>query len=69
MAEEKMFNETLFDDNVDVKSSEDMDFDDLEAMFGQNESDIARMEKVVLSQNLEGFANCFPEWDLHPPVR
>ena len=69
MAEEKMFNETLFDDNVDVKSSEVMDFDDLEAMFGQNESDIARMEKVVLSQNLEGFANCFPEWDLHPPVR
>ncbi|WP_026505175.1 hypothetical protein [Butyrivibrio sp. NC3005] len=69
MAEEKMFNETLFDDNVDVKSSEDMDFDDLEAMFGENESDIARMEKVVLSQNLEGFANCFPEWDLHPPVR
>ncbi|SDA57360.1 hypothetical protein SAMN02910275_01320 [Butyrivibrio sp. INlla18] len=48
--------------------NDDMNFDDLEAMFGQDSSDIARMEKVVLSQNLEGFANCFPDWDLHPPV-
>ena len=44
------------------------DFDELEAMFGQDTSDLARMEKVMLTQNLEGFASCFPEWDLHPPV-
>ncbi len=43
-------------------------FDELEAMFGQNDSDIAKMEKVMLTQNLEGFAKCFPDWDLHPPV-
>lgn len=45
------------------------DFDELEALFGQEDSDLDRMEKVVLSQSLEGFASCFPEWDLHPPIR
>jgi hypothetical protein len=44
------------------------EFDELEAMFGQEDSDLSRMEKVMLTQNLEGFASCFPEWDLHPPV-
>lgn len=44
------------------------EFEELEAMFGQGSSDLAKMEKVMLTQNLEGFASCFPEWDLHPPV-
>ena len=44
------------------------EFEALEAMFGQDSSDLAKMEKVMLTQNLEGFASCFPEWDLHPPV-
>lgn len=44
------------------------EFEELEAMFGQDSSDLAKMEKVMLTQNLEGFASCFPEWDLHPPV-
>lgn len=44
------------------------DFAELEAMFGEGGSDMAEMEKVMLTQNLEGFASCFPEWDLHPPV-
>lgn len=52
---------------MDTKNNDD--FDELEAMFGQSDSDFNRMEKVVLTQNLEGFASCFPEWDLHPPVR
>jgi hypothetical protein len=43
------------------------EFDELEAMFGQDTSDIAQMEQVMLTQNLEGFASCFPEWDLQPP--
>ena len=51
---------TDFDDLVD--------FDELEAMFGQGDSDMTKMEKVMLTQNLEGFASCFPEWDLHPPT-
>ena len=55
------------EENTQVMDNFDS-FDDLEAMFGQNESEIEKMEKVVLSQNLEGFANCFPDWDLHPPV-
>ena len=45
------------------------DFDELEAMFGQEDPGLAQMEKVMLTQNLEGFASCFPDWDLHPPVR
>ena len=43
-------------------------FDELEAMFGQADTDMAKMEKVMLTQNLEGFESCFPDWDLHPPV-
>ena len=45
------------------------EFEELEAMFGQDASDLAKMEKVMLTQNLEGFASCFPDWDLHPPVK
>ena len=45
------------------------DYDELEALFGQDDSDLAKMEKVMLTQNLDGFASCFPDWDLHPPVR
>lgn len=43
------------------------DFAELEAMFGEGGSDLDKMEKVMLTQNLEGFASCFPDWDLHPP--
>lgn len=42
--------------------------DDLEAMFGTDDAAAAESEQVVLNQNLEGFASCFPDWDLHPPV-
>lgn len=52
-----------------MENNLDNDFDELEAMFGQSESDIQKMEKVVLTQNVEGFASCFPDWDLHPPVK
>lgn len=45
------------------------EFDELEAMFGQDESDLVKMEATMLTQNLEGFASCFPDWDLHPPIR
>ena len=45
------------------------DLEELELMYGQGESDLQKMEKVVLTQNIEGFASCFPEWDLHPPVK
>ena len=44
------------------------EFEELEAMFGQGNMELAQMEKVMLTQNLEGFASCFPDWDLHPPV-
>lgn len=53
--------------NTNMENLQD-EFDDLAMMFGSDESDLAKMEKVMLTQNLEGFASCFPEWDLHPPV-
>ena len=53
-------------DTIDLGTIDN--FDELEAVFGQNDSDIAKMEKVMLTQNLDGFASCFPDWDLHPPV-
>lgn len=49
-----------------------MDFnelDELEDLFGEGETEMERMEKQVLTQHLEGFASCFPEWDLHPPIK
>lgn len=45
------------------------DFADLDAMFGQDDEDIKNAERVVLTQNLDGFASCFPDWDIHPPVK
>lgn len=56
------------DINMDTNMNPDTDFDELEAMFGSADADIEKMENVVLSNNLKGFASCFPEWDLHPPV-
>ena len=32
------------------------------------DADVHEKENVVLTQNLDGFASCFPDWDLHPPV-
>lgn len=45
------------------------EFDELEALFGQEDESLGKMEKVMLTQNLDGFASCFPDWDLHPPVQ
>jgi hypothetical protein len=43
--------------------------DELSAMFGDDQDTAADdSDKIVLTQNLEGFASCFPDWDLHPPV-
>lgn len=56
------------DINMDTNMIPDTYFDELEAMFGSADADIEKMENVVLSNNLKGFASCFPEWDLHPPV-
>jgi len=53
--------------NTNMEPVQD-EFDDLAMMFDSDESDLAKMEKVMLTQNLEGFASCFPDWDLHPPV-
>lgn len=45
------------------------DLADLDAMFGQNDEATRNAENIALSQNLDGFASCFPDWDVHPPVK
>ncbi len=52
---------------MDVNTDKN-DFDELEDLFGSENTEVKEFEKVVLSKDLEGFASCFPEWDLHPPV-
>lgn len=44
------------------------DLSELEALINFD-NEMKEMENTVLTQNLEGFASCFPDWDLHPPVR
>lgn len=41
---------------------------ELESMFGESDNSTEDAEKTVLTQNLQDFAGCFPDWDLHPPV-
>lgn len=53
-------------DTPDNAASSGMD--DLAALFGEEDEETKKAEHIVLSQNLEGFAHCFPDWDLHPPV-
>ncbi|MDO4753572.1 MAG: hypothetical protein Q4A41_01085 [Bacillota bacterium] len=57
--------------NLDADLDTDMDEDlmALAAEFGGEDLQMLEREKVVLTQSLEGFASCFPDWDLHPPVR
>ena len=46
------------------------DFDalnELDSLFEEDDR-LKQAENNVLSQNLSGFASCFPDWDLHPPV-
>lgn len=41
---------------------------ELNDLFSEDDKKIKESEANVLSQNLTGFASCFPDWDLHPPV-
>lgn len=63
MDENKDIFNTASADNTDLG-----DFDELEAMFGQDSLETQEKEHIVLTQNLDGFASSFPDWDLHPPV-
>lgn len=54
--------------NTGTEKGEDLSFDELESMFGTPEDELTKMEQTTLTENLEGFASCFPDWDLHPPV-
>ncbi|MBR5968982.1 MAG: hypothetical protein IK016_01405 [Lachnospiraceae bacterium] len=42
---------------------------ELDELFGDDELEMQQNERIVLTQNLQGFASCFPNWDLHPPVK
>lgn len=56
-----------YDDGENEEEYEDDDLmSELEDLMG-DDNEISESEKVTLNQNLEGFASCFPDWDLHPP--
>lgn len=44
------------------------DFNELNELFGQDNKETKKAENIILSQNLDGFASCFPDWDLYPPI-
>ncbi len=65
-------------DNLELNNLEGFDagnafsaLDDLDlgSEFEADSSELFKNEEIVMTQNLEGFASCFPEWDLHPPVK
>ncbi len=57
---------TDFDHND--AAMQDLDaLSELDSLFEEDER-LKQAENNVLTQNLTGFANCFPDWDLHPPV-
>lgn len=70
---------TAMSSHADMETDRGMDFDmdfdmdgdlsELEASLGGGSAKMEENERVILTQSLEGFASCFPEWDLHPPVR
>ncbi len=51
-----------------LNQTQDNEMDELESLFGQTEDEYEKIEKTILTKNLDGFASCFPTWDLHPPV-
>lgn len=53
--------------NNNANDMSNIDMDELAAMFGMDAA-LESMNNSVISQDLEGFASCFPDWDLHPPV-
>ena len=53
--------------NGDVIGDQDA-FSELEDLFSEENERVKKSEANVLNQNLTGFASCFPDWDLHPPV-
>lgn len=59
----------LYRDGSELDNEDTSAFEDLELMFGAPEDEMIKMEKTSLTEDLEGFASCFPSWDLHPPVR
>lgn len=56
-------------DNTNGSVFDALDDLDLGNEFESDNSELIKNEQVVMTQNLEGFASCFPDWDLHPPVK
>ena len=71
MSENTNVKEEVMEQEANNTALESFDFGaDLDAEFSEDlATEIAEKEKDELSQNLEGFASCFPNWDLHPPKK
>lgn len=60
----------MIDDSsiLDGQTQSEDALSELEAMFAEDDAAAEGAKAAVLTQNLTGFASCFPDWDLHPPV-
>lgn len=60
----------MIDDSsiLDGQTQSEDALSELEAMFAEDDAAAEEAKAAVLTQNLTGFASCFPDWDLHPPV-
>ena len=63
----KMADEVADFDHNDAAMQDFDALSELDSLFEEDER-LKQAENNVLTQNLTGFANCFPDWDLHPPV-
>jgi len=44
--------------------------DDLDSEYADELiAEKAMTDEIELTQDLDGFASCFPDWDLHPPKK
>lgn len=68
MAEENIKTENLENEAEQEATQEsEADLSDLEDMFGMDEATL-NMD-VSISEDMSGFANGFPDWDIHPPKK
>ena len=55
------------EEKINISDENDFSFEDLQE-FGSDSSTVTLdEEKIELTEDLEGFAKGFPDWDLRPP--
>jgi len=57
-------------DIVKTENDDDGELDELDELESAFDVDEAMMDsEIKISEDLSGFANGFPDWDIHPPKK